>query len=108
MKEPTHLMENSASCIDLIFTNQPNLVIDSGVHPSLYTNCHHQIVHFELNLNIEFPPPYERLVWECSKADIEKIKKSNEQVYWEMIFNHKNPHQVAIFNKTIISILHQN
>ena len=24
IKEPTHLMENSASFIDLIFTNQPN------------------------------------------------------------------------------------
>ena len=34
IKEPTHLMENSASCIDLIFTNQSNLVIDPGVHPS--------------------------------------------------------------------------
>ena len=38
IKAPTHLMENSVSFIDLIFTNQPNLVIDSGVHPSLHTN----------------------------------------------------------------------
>ena len=38
IKAPTHLMENSVSFIDLIFTNQPKLVIDSGVHPSLHTN----------------------------------------------------------------------
>ena len=44
IKETTHLMQNSASCIDLIFTNQPNLVIDSAVNPSLHTNCDHQIV----------------------------------------------------------------
>ena len=37
IKEPTHLMECSASCIDLTFTNQPNLVIYSGVHQSLHT-----------------------------------------------------------------------
>ena len=49
-------MENSTSCIDLIFTNQPNLVIDSGVHPPLRTNCHHQILYCKLNLNIKFPP----------------------------------------------------
>ena len=98
-------MENSASFIDLIFTNQPNYVIDSGVHPSLYINCHHQIVYCKLNLNIKFPPPYESLVWDYNKADIEKIKKSIEQVHWENIFNHKNPHQqVAIFSKTIINI----
>ena len=39
IKEPAHLMENSTSCIDLICTNKPNLFIDSGVHPSLHTNC---------------------------------------------------------------------
>ena len=27
----------------LIFASQPNLVTESGVHPSLHTNCHHQI-----------------------------------------------------------------
>ena len=34
----------STSCIDLIFNSQPNLLIESGVHPSLHPNCHHQIV----------------------------------------------------------------
>ena len=83
-------MENSVSCIDLIFINQPSLVTDSGVHPSFHTNCHHQIVYCKLNLNIKLPLPYERLVWDY-KADTEKIKKSIEQVCWENIFNHKNP-----------------
>ena len=64
IKEPTHLFENLASCIDLIFTRQPNLVIESGVHPSLHSNCHHQKVYCRLNLNIKFPTPYERLIWD--------------------------------------------
>ena len=89
IKEPTHSMKNSASCIDLIFTNQPNLVIDSGVHPSLHISCHRQIVYCKLNLSIKFPPPYERLVWDYNKADTEKIKKFIEQVHWGNIFNHK-------------------
>ena len=42
--EPTHILNNSSSCIDLIFNSQPNLLIESGVHPSLHPNCHHQIV----------------------------------------------------------------
>ena len=33
--EPTHMLSNSSSCIDLIFTYQPNLEVDSGTHPSL-------------------------------------------------------------------------
>ena len=59
INEPTYVLENSSSCIDLIFTSQPNLVVDSGVHPSLHPNCYHQIVHAKYNMKIHFPPPYE-------------------------------------------------
>ena len=31
-----------------IFTDQPNLSVNSGVHASLHPNCHHQIVHTSL------------------------------------------------------------
>ena len=41
INELNHLLKNSSSCIDLIFTSQPNLVVGSGVHPSLHPNCHH-------------------------------------------------------------------
>ena len=37
----THFIRNSSSCIDLIFTQQPNQVC--GFHASLHNNCHHQI-----------------------------------------------------------------
>ena len=36
IREPTHILDNTSSCIDLIFTSQPNLVTESGVHPSLH------------------------------------------------------------------------
>ena len=41
VSDPTHILLNSSSCIDLIFTNQPNLVTESGVYPSLHPKCHH-------------------------------------------------------------------
>ena len=44
IKEPTHILSNSAPCSDAIFTSQPNLLMHSGVHPLLHPNCHHQIV----------------------------------------------------------------
>ena len=50
--EPTHVLENSSSCIDLIFTTQPNLIMDAGVHPSLHSKCHHQVTYAKLNLQI--------------------------------------------------------
>ena len=39
--EPPHVLENSSSCIDLIFTNQPKLIMYAGVHPSLHSKWHH-------------------------------------------------------------------
>ena len=41
IKEPTHILGNSSSCIDLIFTYHPTVNMESGVHPSLHSNCHH-------------------------------------------------------------------
>ena len=53
-----NILESSSLCIDLIFTTQPNLVVESGVHPSLHPNCHHQIVFAKFNLQIYYTPPY--------------------------------------------------
>ena len=50
ISEPTHILKNSSSCIDLIFTDQPNLITDSGTHPSLHPNCHHNITFCKINL----------------------------------------------------------
>ena len=33
----------SSYSTDLMFIDQSNLVVDSGVHPSLHITCHHQI-----------------------------------------------------------------
>ena len=56
ISEPTHILPRSVSCIDLLFTNQPNMVLNSGVHPSLHANCHHQIIFAKVNLKIDYPP----------------------------------------------------
>ena len=61
INEPTHTLENSFSCIDLIFTLQPNLSVESGTQPSLHPYCHHQIIYATFNLEVLYPPPY---TWE--------------------------------------------
>ena len=52
INEPTHILENSSSCIDLIFTSQPNLITESGVHILLHPNCHQQLIYAKLNLKV--------------------------------------------------------
>ena len=64
--------QNSSSIIDLVFTDQPNLSANSGVHASLHPNCHHQIKNSSFNLNIYYTPPYQRLIWTIKRL-IQKI-----------------------------------
>ena len=76
ISDPTHILPNSSSCIDLIFTNQPNLVTESGGCLSLHPKCHHQIVFAKLNLKEEYPPLYERLIWDYKNVDISSINRA--------------------------------
>ena len=70
INEPTHIIGDSSSCIDLIFTSQPNLVMESGAHSSLHPIFHHQITNAKFNLKIYYPPPYEREMWHYKKANV--------------------------------------
>ena len=80
--EPTHILNSSSSCIDLIFTSQPNSVMESGVHSSPHPNCHHQVVFAKFNLSILYPPPYERTVWFYEKANPELIRRAINESDW--------------------------
>ena len=73
ISDRSHILQHSSSCIGLIFVNQPNLVIDSGIHPSMHRNCHHQIKFCKLNLKIEYPPPYAREIWDYGIAQTDSV-----------------------------------
>ena len=81
ISDPTHILESSSSCIDLIFT--------SGVYSSLYPNCHHQIIRAKFNLKIFYPPPYERVVWHYEDANNDLIQWSISQFNWERAVSNK-------------------
>ena len=107
ISEPTHTSENSSSCIDLTFSNQLNLIMDSGVHPTLHSKCHHQIIYEKRNSKTEYPPPYTRKIWNYSRSEIDLINRSIESFNWSKLFSGKNVHeQVELFNKTLLNIFH--
>ena len=83
INEPTHISQNFNSCIDLLFTNQQNLITDSGIHPSLHSNCHHQIIYGKFNLKIFYPPPYEIHIWHYKHANTDMISKAIQGFDWD-------------------------
>ena len=105
INEPTHLLQDSSSCIDLIFTSQSNIVVESGVHPSLHPNCH-QIIFAKFNVKIYYPPPNLREVWHYNEANADLIKRAINNLNWEKAFSNTNINEkVSLFNKTILNIL---
>ena len=106
IKKPTHILNTSSSCINLIFTSQPNLITDSGVHSSLHPNCHHQIVFAKFNLHIVYPPPYLREIWHYREANTRLIRRAIKEFNWERAFSNTSVNEkVDIFNRTILNIL---
>ena len=78
INEPTYKTGSSSFFIDLLSCSQPNLVMESGVHPSLHPNYHHQRIYAKFKLKVYYLPPYEREVWHYQNADSNAIKKQSQ------------------------------
>ena len=77
-------MQNSTSCIDLVFTSQPNSVIELGVHSSIHSSCHYQIVFVETDLS----------------------RGALNDFVWQRAFSNTNVNEkVCIFNKSVLNVL---
>ena len=90
INEPTHILSNSAVCIDLFSAEKPNLIDKGGVFRSLYVKCHHQIIFSKFNLNAIYLPLYQRLIWDYKKANADCIRTFINSVEWDFDLSNKN------------------
>ena len=109
IKEPTNMEPSrNPTCIDLVFTtDSPNIVLDSGVRPSLDNLCHHQIVFCNSTLRCVPPPPYKRKIWHYERAAVDLIRRAVSNFPWEQHFL-MNPDvnwQVESFTEIISNIM---
>ena len=103
--EPTQILPTSNSCIDLLFTNQFDMALNSGVSPSIHRCCHYHMVFAKVNLKIFHPPPYNRRIWDHSNANHEAINNVIGCFDWGKAFSNVNVHtQVKLFNETLFNI----
>ena len=80
--------------------------MESGAHPSLHSNCHHQITYAKFNLKTYYAPPYECEIWLYQKANTDQIRKEIKQFSWDRSCkNLKVNEMVFLFNRNIKSIL---
>ena len=106
--QPTHILENSKSCIDLIIINQPSFV-DFGVYPSLFRSCHHEIIFGKVAVSVPHPPPYKRRMWDYKVADVSSIRESLMNIDWYFELGDLEPDlMVEKFTEIILSIIAEN
>ena len=87
--QPTHIMNEKSSCIDLLFTTNSKLHCDVGVEQTLYDKCHDNIIYGSLNLSIPLPPPYCREVWDYKNTDLVIIQHAIILVNLNDVFSNK-------------------
>ena len=108
ISEPTNFEPHkNPSCIDLLVTDQPNIILDSGTRSSLDSYCHHQIIHCKVNFRIPPPLPFERKIWHNNRADSAAIKRSIANFPWRQHLNiNTDPNwQVKTFTDIFLNIM---
>ena len=106
--EPTDFDPNkNPLCIDLIITDQPNLILDCGTRASLDSYCHHQLIYCKVNFRIPPPPPFERKIWHFNRANTAAIKRSMNSFPWHQHLNtNTDPNwQVKTFTHIFLNIM---
>ena len=108
ISEPTNFKPHKKpSCIDLIVTDQPNIILESGTRASLDSYCHHQIIHCKANFRIPPPPPFERIIWHFNRANSAAIKRCMNSFPWRQHLNiNTDPNwQVKTFTDILLKIM---
>ena len=77
-----------------------------AVYASLHMNFYHQIVYAKFNLQIYYPPLFERVVQHYQHGNTNHIRKAMRSFNWENLFPNKNVnYMINIFNETISIVL---
>ena len=81
-------------------------MVESGDHPSIHPNCHHQTVFGKFNLQIFYPPPYPREIWYYKQANTELIRRAITDFNWNRDFLNTNVNEkISVFSNTVTNIL---
>ena len=90
INDPADTLECSSPFIDLLLSSQPNLVNETGVHPSLYPNSNHQIIFAKCTQKIIYLSPYFRDAWHCKDANADLILQAIAMFDWDRAFFNTN------------------
>ena len=83
--EPTRFHGGNDSCLDLFFTNNPALIINTTVHP-LINNCDHAPVSVTLKSKFSYIHSFKRNVWDFKRGDFNMLRNILSHHCWGSIW----------------------
>ena len=88
--EPTRIVGNSQSCIDLIFTNNAYCFNEVGTHPKIADICDHSPIYANLRYTVKKPKCYTRYVWDYKRGDYDKFRQTLLNAPWNDCYSTNN------------------
>ncbi len=88
--EPTRVVENTKSCIDLIFTRNPHIFSEVGTRDKIAPICDHHPIYGILKSTLKKPKCFKRWVWDFKRADFEQMRFAMLNAPWQNCFVNKN------------------
>lgn len=87
ISEPTRFgnESTSCSCIDLIFSNSPFLINDSGTM-CRWEHCDHCPIYCNINTQVAIRNTYTRHVWDYKRGDYELFRNLLRRAPWDSAF----------------------
>ena len=102
--KPTHVVNNSMSCIDLIFCTNKNIISNHGVNVTIFRKCHHNIIYGKISIRY-LSPGYICEAWDYSKSNIENINKAISNFNWTKAFKNLSvDEKVKLLNEILLNI----
>lgn len=86
LHEPTRVVGDTASCIDLLFTNNHTMVSCVGTRDKIAEVCDHLPIFAQLSVSPKRPNAYKRLVWDYKRGDYTKLCQLILHAPWQSCY----------------------
>lgn len=85
--EPTRYGTNTNTVLDLLITDSPGYIINSGVSPPLLHNLDHCTIYGTLHFVRNNDVAYHRQVWVYDNADFVGLNEAIDQTPWDVLLD---------------------
>ena len=102
ISEPTRYCNNSTTLLDLLITDCPYMVLNSGVSPPL-ANLDHCTIYCTLNIDTYRSKSYKRTVWDYKTANIQGLNEALERAPFDLPYMlYENINDIVEFYNSLI------